>query len=408
MMLAAKQDAASKESPAQAAARGFFLALAADDLTRETMKAVLAQLGWKNGKYAEGGVGAAFDTIRNDGPPSLLLADLGDSGDPLDAADMLIAACGPGTRIIVLGLQNDVSLYRQLIDRGVADYLVKPVQHQSLLAAIQAGNRTERTGPAAAKPARVAAIVGARGGVGATAVAISVAWSMAKDKQQRVVLLDLDLHFGSLALSLDLEPGRGLREILTNPERVDSLLVRSAMAKASDGLRVLAAEEPLEDMYAADPAGLDALLADLGGNADWVVIDVPRALTALSRRALAVAETVGIVCEQTLPAMRDTQRLLTMVGAMRPDARAMVIANRVGGTAGEIGSADFERGIGGKIDFSISADIKAAFAAAERGKAMVEVTRDAKNLAEFKRLAIAMSGTGDARKVSIFKRLLGK
>ena len=408
MMLAAKRDAAAKESPAQAAARGSFLALAADDLTRETVKAVLAQLGWQTGKYLAGDIEAAIDAVRNDGAPSLLLADLGGNSDPLDAADMLIAACGPGTRIIVLGLQNDVGLYRQLIDRGVADYLVKPIHHQTLLAAIQAGERTERPEPAAARPARVAAIIGARGGVGATALAVSVAWSMAKDKRQRVVLLDLDLHFGSLALSLDLEPGRGLREILTNPERVDSLLVRSAMAKANDSLRVLAAEEPLEDCYAADPAGLDALLADLGGSADWVVIDVPRALTPLNRRALAVAETVGIVCEQTLPAMRDTQRLLTMVGAMRPEARALVIANRVGGAPGEIGSADFERGIGGKIDFSISNDIKAAFAAAERGKAMIEVTRDTKNLAEFKRLAVTMSGTGDVRKVSIFKRLLGK
>jgi pilus assembly protein CpaE len=254
----------------------------------------------------------------------------------------------------------------------------------------------------------VAAIIGARGGVGATAIATSVAWSMAKDKRQRVVLLDLDLHFGSLALSLDLEPARGLREILSSPERVDSLLVRSAMAKVSDGLRVLAAEEPLEDMPTADPAGLDALLADLGGSADWVVIDVPRALTALNRRALAVAETVGIVCEQTLPAMRDTQRLMTMIGGLRADARVLVVANRVGGAAGEIGNADFERGIGGKIDFSISVDVKAAFAAAEHGKAMIEVTRDAKNLAELKRLAVVMSGTEDARKVSIFKRLLGK
>jgi len=408
MMLAAKRNSVSRDSPAQAAARGSFLALTADDLTRETVKTVLAQLGWQNGKHADDGIEAAFETIRNDGAPSLLVADLGGNADPLDAADMLIAACGPGTRIVVLGLQNDVGLYRQLIDRGVADYLVKPIQHHTLLAAIQTPDRTERAKPAAAKPARVAAIIGARGGVGATTLAISVASSMAKDKRQRVVLLDLDLHFGSLALSLDLEPGRGLREILTNPERIDSLLVRSAMAKAGEGLRVLAAEEPLDEAYAAEPAGLDALLADLGGNTDWVVIDVPRTLTALSRRALSVAETVGIVCEQTLPAMRDTQRLLTMVGAMRPDARALVIANRVGGAAGEIGSTDFERGIGAKIDFSISTDIKAAFAAAERGKAMIEVTRDAKNLAELKRLAVTMCGTGDTQKVSIFKRLLGK
>jgi pilus assembly protein CpaE len=408
MMLAAKRDATPRDPPGQAGAQGSFLALAGDDLTRETIRTVLGQLGWQNGKCSDGGADAALDAIRSDGPPSLLLVDLGGSADPLDAIEMLIVACGSPTRIIALGLQNDVGLYRRLIDRGVSDYLVKPIQAQTLAEALQAPPRAERTEPGVAKPARVAAILGARGGVGATTIALSAAWSMARDKRQRVVLLDLDLHFGSLALSLDLETGRGLREILTTPERVDSLLVRSAMVKAADGLRLLAAEEPLEDMPVADPAGLDALLADLAGGTDWVVIDVPRTLTPLSRRVLGVADVIGIVCERTLPAMRDTQRLLTMVGAIRPDARMLVIANRVGGAAGEIGSADFERGIGARIDFSISADIKAAFAAAERGKAMIEVTRDAKNLAELKRLAVTLCGTGEVRKISLLKRILGK
>jgi pilus assembly protein CpaE len=408
MMLAARRETPSKESSAQAAARGAFLAVASDDVTRETVKAVLAQLGWQNGKCRDGGAEAALEAVRADGAPALLLVDLGGSADPLDAIDMLIAVCGHATRIVALGLQNDVGLYRQLIERGVSDYLVKPIQSQMLLDALNATPRAERNEPAPAKAARVAAILGARGGVGATSIAISTAWSMAKDKRQRIVLLDLDLHFGSLALSLDLEPGRGLREILTNPSRVDSLLVRSAMSKASEGLRILAAEEPLDDIPALDPAGLDALLADLANATDWVVIDVPRTMDAVSRRALAVADTIGIVCELTLPAMRDTQRLLSMIGTMRPDARTMVIANRVGGVPGEIGVADFERGIGAGIDFSVAADNKGAFAAAERGKALIEVTRDSKNAAELKRLAVALSGTGQVQKSSLLKRILRK
>jgi pilus assembly protein CpaE len=407
-MLAAKIGSRSTEPPAPTGARGALLASVADDVTRETVKAVLAQLGWQNAKCRKGGAEAALDFIKSDGPPALLVVDISGSADPLDAIEALIALRGADTKLIAIGMENDVGLYRRLIERGVSDYLVKPLQSQALLDAIQSATRAERGEPAPAKAARVVAIIGARGGVGATTIAASSAWTMAKEKQQRVVLLDLDLHFGSLALSLDLEPGRGLREILNNPDRVDSLLVRSAMTKAGEGLRLLAAEEPLETVLPANPGGFDALLADLAGSTDCVVIDVPRALTGLTRHALAIADAIGIVSEQSLPAMRDTQRLLALVKSMRADAQALVIANRVGGIAGEIGRADFERGIGAKVDFSVPADTKAAIAAAERAKAFAEVARDAKCLAELRRLATALTGAGQVQKLSLFKRMLGK
>jgi pilus assembly protein CpaE len=407
-MLAAKIDSRPPEPPAQTITRGALLASVADDVTRETVKAVLAQLGWQNAKCREGGAEAALDFIKADGVPALLLVDISGSADPLDAIEALIAVCGGDTKLVAIGLENDVGLYRRLVERGVSDYLVKPVQSQVLLDAVLSAMRAERSEPAQARAARVVAIIGARGGVGATTIATSAAWTMAKEKQQRVVLLDLDLHFGSLALSLDLEPGRGLREILTNPDRVDSLLIRSAMSKAGEGLRVLAAEEPLEDVLPGNQAGLDALLADLAGSTDCVVIDVPRVLTGLNRHALAIADMVAIVSEQSLPAMRDTQRLLALVKTLRADAHAVVVANRVGGVAGEIGRADFERGIGAKVDFSVPADTKAAIAAAERAKAFVEVARDAKCLAELRRLASALAGAGQVRKLSLFKRMLGK
>jgi pilus assembly protein CpaE len=407
-MLAAKIDSRPPEPSAQAATRGALLASIGDDLTRETVKAVLAQLGWQNAKCRDGGAEAALELVKADGAPALLLVDISGSADPLDAIEALLVVCGADTRLLAIGLENDVGLYRKLIERGVSDYLVKPVQSQILLHAIQGASRAERAEPAPARAARVVAIVGARGGVGATMVASSVAWTMAKEKQLRVVLLDLDLHFGSLALGLDLEPSRGLREILANPERVDSLLIRAAMTKVCDGLRVLAAEEPLEDALPANPAGLDALLADLAGNTDCVVIDVPRALNGLSRHAFAIADIIGIVSEQSLSAMRDTQRLLSLARTMRGDAKTVVIANRVGGVAGEIARPDFERGIGGKIDFAIPLDAKAALAAAERAKVFVDVARDAKGLAELRRLAIALSGTEQTHKLSFLKRILGK
>jgi len=408
-MLAAKADIQAAEPyPLPAASRGPFLATLTDDVTRETVKAVVAQLGWQDAKCKDGGTDAALAAIKAGAPPVFLVVDVSDTPDPLDAMDTLIGLCGRATQIIAIGLTNDVGLYRRLVDLGVADYLVKPVQSQTLLDAIQAASRNDRADPAPARAARVIAMIGARGGVGTTMLAVSTAWTLSKEQLLRVVLLDLDLHFGSLALSLDLEPSRGLREILGDPERVDSLLIKSAMSSAGDRLRVLAAEEPLEEPLPNNPAGIDALLNDLAGSTDYVVVDVPRSLSGFSRHVLGIADMVAIVSEQNLPAMRDTQRLLSLIKGMRSDAKTIVIANRVGGTAGEVGRPDFERGIGAKVDFSIPIDTKGAIAAAERAKALVDVAGDTKTLAELKKMAAGLAGIDQAPKASLLKRMFGK
>jgi pilus assembly protein CpaE len=405
MMLAAKLK--PQPSAAQMPA-GQLMACVVDEVTRETVRSVAVQLGWQNPKLPEGGAQAALGAIRSAAAPALLIVDISDSEDPLGAVQTLAGLCGTETRIIAIGFVNDVGFYRRLVEIGAADYLVKPISGQMLSDAIQNATRHDNRDPARARPARVVAMIGARGGVGATTLAISVASTMAEEKRLRVVLLDLDLHFGNLALSLDIEPGRGLREILSNPDRIDGLLIRSAMSSAGERLRILAAEEPLEDAIELGHAGLDVLVGDLGGSADCIVIDTPRALNGLNRHVLGIADVIGVVTEQSLTAMRDTQRLLGLIKGMRADANIAVIANRVGGIAGEVGRADFERGIGARIDFTVPFDPKAAAAAAERAKALVTVTRDAKTAAELKKLAVLLAGTTPAKKPSFMKRILRK
>ncbi|MDV7396632.1 P-loop NTPase, partial [Arthrospira platensis SPKY1] len=90
------------------------------------------------------------------------------------------------------------------------------------------------------------AVIGARGGVGATTVAVNCAWLLAHDLELKTALIDLDLYFGSCALALDVEPGKGFREALENPERIDGLFLERAMVRVSDKLFLLAAEDDLE------------------------------------------------------------------------------------------------------------------------------------------------------------------
>ena len=208
-----------------------------------------------------------------------------------------------------------------------------------------------------------------------------------------MVLLDLNLHYGNVSVSLDLAPGRGLREILTTPDRIDSLLIASAATKAREGLQILDTEEPLDDVLELGEAGLAALLYDVGSMVDYIIVDTPRDLNVLSRHALDVADVIAIVTDQSLSGMRDTQRILRMIRNRRSDAKCLVIGNRAGGVAGEVGRGDFERGVGAKISVSVPFDMKAAVAAARLGKPLAEVAKSPATIAELQALTLAVCVT---------------
>jgi pilus assembly protein CpaE len=381
-----------------------------DEVTRETVRNVASHVGWTAPVVREGGVSAAAAYVKATGAPDFLVVDVGDSEDPVADLEALLKLCEQPTPVVAIGLLNDVRLYRRLRDIGVTDYLVKPVSVDVLTGALQipteapaAPERTE------SKSTPLIAFVGARGGVGATTLAVSVAWAIAQQKV-KVAFLDLDLHFGSAALSLDLEPSRGLRELLSHPDRIDSLLIDAAASQVGDRLKLLSAEEPLEDSIHIGPDGLVEIVNQLRGMAGKVVADVPRSLGPLTRQTMACAEVIGVVTDLSLAGMRDTQRILAMIAGAHTESKAVIIANRVGGVAGEVAVGDFERGIGAKIDHSIPFDRPAAIAAAEGAKPLIEVARNPKTVSALRSLALSFSGGGDEPPPapSLFKRVLGR
>jgi pilus assembly protein CpaE len=390
-----------------------FLATVVDDVTRETVRQVAGQFGWPASRVREGGVAAAQEFLRDAPAPAVLLVDVSDTDDVLGAMDALAEVCDTHTRVVAIGQANDISLFRELMRLGVSDYLVKPLAADVLAEALRRAARTPPPEAAAARPARTIALIGARGGVGATTLAVSLAWALADEQLQRTVLLDLDMQFGAAALSLDLEIGRGLREILTNPERIDSLLIGSAMVHASDRLRLLGGEEPLEDDVDIGPEGVQALISALSESCESVVVDTPRRADRLTRQLLARAEVVGVVTDLSLPAMRDTHRLLALLKGLRPQGGILVIANRVGGVAGEVPQAEFERGVGARLDALVPYDAKAAVASAEQAKPLIATSKGAPAGAELRRLVAQLTGGAPAvepgaERPSWLKRIVGR
>jgi pilus assembly protein CpaE len=375
-----------------------FVACVADDVTREAVSRAVAHLGWQNAKVRPGGIDAARRSIDITSPPRLVLVDLAESADPVEGLTELTQLCGPATRFLAIGAVNDVSLYRQLVGLGIADYLVKPVSSEVLCDALTAAARVDEAASSAQRSTRLFAFVGARGGVGTTTMAIATAWLIANEFKLRTALVDLDLHFGNLALNLDLEPGRGLREALENPERTDSLLLASAMVTEGDKLPILATEESLEEQLMFDGTAVAPLLSALSQDYDCLIVDLPRALDSIARQVIALADSTIVVTDLSLSALRDSVRLVDLAQKLEARNKPLVVANQVGADhRGEIGRAEFEKGLNGTLDHTIPFDAKAMVAAAHSGKAVPAAAASSKAAVEMRKLAARLAGRDDDR-----------
>ena len=202
----------------------------------ETAQAIATRLQERSlsALVSAGGVRDSIEQFQQTPSPKLLFVDLSGLDHPMGDVDSLAEVCEPGTTVIAIGDQNDVQLYRTLMSAGVTDYLVKPLTAEIIDVAIDAAAETPAASAESAANGKIIAFIGAHGGVGATTLAVNTAWTIASEMEKQVAVVDLDLKFGSVSLALDVEPGRGLREALQHPERIDSLFVAGAAVGISD------------------------------------------------------------------------------------------------------------------------------------------------------------------------------
>ncbi|HYD99102.1 MAG TPA: AAA family ATPase [Alphaproteobacteria bacterium] len=382
-----------------------FAACVADDITQETIARMIARNGWTGAKLQAGGIEAARRLLQAKPAPTLLLVDIGDDSGAVEALAELIAQAPAGTGILAVGAVNDIAFYRRVMALCLVDYLVKPIAPEALQAAIAVALEPPAAEVAAAHKPGVVTVLGARGGVGATGIAASIGWCLAEQYRQRTALLDLDLQLGNLAMSLDLEPGRGLRETLENPERIDSLLVASAMAQATERLKVLAAEEPLAESMLVEGAAVSSLLGVLRLDFDGIVVDLPRRLDRAARQVLSQSDAVVVVTDLSICGMRDTLRLNELLDGLDLQARRLLVANQAGANwRGEVGRRDFEATLKRPLDFVVPFDAKAAVAAAHAARPFPAVAAGSKATAEIAGIVQALAGAAPRAGRAFWKR----
>ncbi|MFS0771711.1 AAA family ATPase [Sphingomonas sp. 1P08PE] len=387
-------------APWKPGTRDPFVAYVCDETTAEALRPLAVEMGWSVEKIHKGGLRAAIQALSVSASPTVLLVDLAESGDPLNDINALAEVCEPGTMVIATGQVNDVRLYRDLVSSGIQDYLLKPLHPDSVRQAFanaQAMLNAPRAVEASTdRPHSAIAVIGARGGVGASTVAASLAWLLAERETRSTALLDLDIHFGTGALALDLEPGRGLTDAIENPSRIDGLFIERAMVKASERLAVLSAEAPINAPLVTDGAAFHQLQEEMRSAYECTVVDLPRTMLVQHPHLMAEVQIAVIVTELTLAAARDTIRLLSWMKTNAPQCQIQILANRVH-TAGqpEINRKDFEGSIERKIDHLMPFDQKLASQAAKLGKPLAEAGKNGKTVTPLLDLVTAVAGAVD-------------
>jgi pilus assembly protein CpaE len=216
---------------------------------------------------------------------------------------------------------------------------------------------------------------------------------MSHEMNKTVALIDLDVQFGTIALSLDLEPSHGLREAFENPDRIDGLFIASAMVHESEHLFVLSAEEPLEDEVHINPNAFELVLASLPNDFDYILVDLPQKLAIAQRRLLSIADHVILVSDLSLAGMRDTVRLAQLVREAAPQATLNVVVNRVGSVKkGELPKQEFQRSTELPVKQFLPHDPTVAVAAANAGKPFPLIAKNSQIVKEFRKLTESVCG----------------
>jgi len=394
-----------------------FAAFICDENALDVLRPVVIEMGWQPEKCNKGGLRNAVQSLSISASPAILMVDLSESGDPLNDINGLAEVCEPGTVVIAIGQVNDVRLYRDLLASGIHDYLLKPLSANQLRDALtqaQAVFTSPRSGDGEQAKSHVAtAVIGTRGGVGASVIATSLAWLFATEHKRSTALLDLDVHFGTGALSLDLEPGRGLTDAIENPSRIDGLFIERAMIRANENLAILSAEAPINSPMMTDGSAFLQLEEEFRQAFEMAVVDLPRNMLINFPALLTDVGVVALVVEMTLASARDTIRILAWLKQNAPGAQPLIIANKVHPGTAEISKADFEASIERKINYSIPFDQKAAANAAKLGKTFADANHSTKAGAVMREIAAAIVGVGDDQDADLSKAgtgssLLGK
>src|ERR1700726_1996038 len=344
-----------------------------------------------------GGLAAAIEAYQGAPTPNVIILESDNRGEEiLDGLDQLANYCDAGTRVVVIGCTNDVTLYRELVRRGVSEYLLAPVDTLQVVRGVCG----LFSAPDAKPVGRIVAVVGAKGGVGASTVAHNIAFAMARDLKLDAVVTDLDLAFGTAGLDFNQDPPQGIAEAVFSPDRIDTAFVDRLLAKCTDHLSLLAAPATLDRVYDFGAEAFDSIFDVLRLAVPYVVLDVPHQWSGWTKRALIAADDILTVAAPDLANLRNTKNIFDLLKASRPNDRApLYCLNQVGvPKRPEINASEFAKAIESQPIAAIPFDPQMFGSAANNGQMIAEISASHRTTEMFLQIAQRLTGRGETKK----------
>jgi pilus assembly protein CpaE len=334
-----------------AAARLPVMVFVRDRDSQGAIRQSLSNLNITNAEFVSGGIDAAIAELAHRASPRLVVTDISGIAEPLNRIRALAEVCEPGVGVVVIGESNDIRLYRDLKEAGIAEYFFKPlvgVLLSRIFQSILTGGPEQR----GSRTGKLVFVLGMRGGEGATTIATNVAWHLGETGQRRVLLLDLDLQFGDAALQLDTAPSHALREALEHPERVDELFLQRGVTQVTERLGLLASQEALSEVITLNDEAVLSLFGDLLHRYRYVLVDVPHVLAPRLLRVLTLPSVLLLVSSASLASAREVVRWRQQIGANTPERVTLHVLNKNGAHA-SLPMAEFVHAVGQAPDVII-------------------------------------------------------
>lgn len=338
-----------------------------------------------------GGLEGAIESYKSNPTPNLIIVETSLPTDEIPAAlDRLAEVCDASTRLIVLGHVNDVLLYRELIRSGVSEYLVLPTSAQSIVNAISDLFAAEGAAPIG----RTIGFIAAKGGAGASTLAHNVAWAISQHLRQDVLILDMDLPFGTAGLNFNQDPPHGIVDALSASGKVDPTMLDRLMSKAANHINLLTAPAMLDKTFDYGERDFEQVLELAQKTTPVVILDIPHAWTAWVRHTLATIDEIVIVAEQDLANLRNAKNLSDTIKALRPnESEPLLVINQVGvPKRPEIAAKEFATSVECKLLSQVPFDPQTFGTAANNGQMLAEVASNNRINDLFRAIGLHVTG----------------
>ncbi len=338
-----------------------------------------------------GGINAAIEIYRVNPTPNLVVLESSLQADELlTALENLAGVCDASTKVVVVGHANDVELYRKLIRFGVSEYLVMPIASAALVDTI-----SEQYASDAAEPiGRTIAFMSAKGGAGSSTIAHNTGWAISQAVRRDVLILDMDLPFGTAGLNFNQEPPHGLADAVFSADAIDDVVIERLMSKCANHVNLLTAPGTLDRDYDFEERSFEQIVEICQKNIPIVVLDLPHTWNAWVRHTLSTVDEIVLVAEPDLANLRNAKTMLDKLKELRQgESEPLLVLNKVGvPKRPEIATNEFGASIDAECFAQLPFEPALFGSAANNGQMIAEISASHKINEVFNKLAMKTTG----------------